>query len=93
MPAVRAAAFTTCHTAFGVMCSPQIAPVLLTARKTHLGCRSARYTPAKAANACSPASVPSNGFPVNPGAAMPAVNGCHKQDYTVLIVVGRPVTH
>jgi hypothetical protein len=24
---------------------------------------------------------------------MPAVNGCHKQDYTVLIVVGLPVTH
>jgi len=23
---------------------------------------------------------------------MPAVNGCHKQDYTVLIVVGLPVT-
>src|SRR5258705_9687565 len=60
---------------------------------THLGCRSARYTPAKAANACSPANAPTKGFPVNPGAAMPAVNGCHKQDYTVLIVVGLPVTH
>ena len=64
---------------------------------THLGCRSARYTPSKAnqtaANACSPANAPTKGFPVNPGAAMPAVNGCHKQDYTVLIVVGLPVTH
>ena len=60
---------------------------------THLGCRSARYTPAKTANACSPANVSMKGFPVNPGAAMPAVNGCHKQDYTVLIVVGLPVTH
>ena len=59
---------------------------------THLGCRSARYTPAKAANACSPANAPTKGFPVNPGAAMPAVNGCHKLDYTVLIVVGLPVT-
>ena len=33
------------------------------------------------------------GFPVNPGTAMPSVNGCRKQDYTVLIVVGLPVTH
>jgi len=24
---------------------------------------------------------------------MPAVNGCHKQDYSVLIVVGLPATH
>jgi hypothetical protein len=30
---------------------------------------------------------------VNPGAAMPVVNGCRKQDYAVLIVVGLPVTH
>ena len=56
----------------------------------------ARYTPSTAnktaANACSPANAPTKGFPVNPGAAMPAVNGCHKQDYTVLIVVGLPVT-
>ena len=41
----------------------------------------------------TPANAPTKGFPVNPGAAMPAVNGCHKQDYTVLIVVGLPVTH
>jgi len=60
---------------------------------THLGCRSARYTPAKAANACSPANAPTKGFPVNPGVAMPVVNGCHKQDYAVLIVVGLPATH
>src|SRR5229473_937082 len=60
---------------------------------THLGCRSARYTPAKAANTCSPANAPTKGFPVNPGVAMPVVNGCHKQDYAVLIVVGLPVTH
>jgi hypothetical protein len=59
---------------------------------THLGCRSARYTPApaKAADACSPSNAPTKGFPVNPGAAMPPVNGCHKQDYSVLIVVGLP---
>ncbi len=60
---------------------------------THLACRSARYTPAKGNNSCSPASAPANGFPVNPGAAMPAVNGCHKQDYAVLIVIGLPATH
>jgi hypothetical protein len=60
---------------------------------THLGCRSARYTPATANNLCSPANVRTTGFPVNPGAAMPVVNGCRKQDYTVLIVVGLPATH
>ena len=64
---------------------------------THLGCRSARYTPSAdnktAANACSPENAPTKGFPVRPGGAMPAVNGCHKQDYTVLIVVGLPVSH
>lgn len=57
---------------------------------THLGCRSARYTPATINNLCSPANVRTTGFPVNPGAAMPVVNGCTKQDYTVLIVVGLP---
>ena len=60
---------------------------------THLACRSARNTPAKANNSCSPANVRTTGFPVNPGAAMPAVNGCLKQDYAVLIVVGLPATH
>jgi hypothetical protein len=60
---------------------------------THLGCRSARYTPATANNSCSPANVRTKGFPVNPGAAMPVVKGCRKQDYTVLIVVGLPATH
>jgi len=60
---------------------------------THLGCRSARYTPEKAANACSPANAPTKGIPVNPGAAMPAVNGCQKQDYAVLIVIGLGAIH
>ena len=57
---------------------------------THHGCRSERYTPATADNSCSPAKVPATGFPVTPGAAMPAVNGCRKQDYAVLIVLGLP---
>ena len=59
---------------------------------THLGCRSARYTPEKTATACSPENARKTGYPVTPGAAMPVVNGCHKQDYAVLIVVGLPVT-
>ena len=32
------------------------------------------------------------GFSCESG-AMPSVNGCRKQDYTVLIVVGLPATH
>jgi hypothetical protein len=60
---------------------------------THLGCRSARYTPATGNNSCSPENVRTTGFPVNPGEAMPAVNGCRKQDYAVLIVIGLPATH
>jgi len=60
---------------------------------THLGCHSARYTPAAAANnSCSPSNVRTTAFPVNPGAPMPVVNGCRKQDYAVLIVVGLPAT-
>jgi hypothetical protein len=30
-------------------------------------------------------------FPVAPGGPMPAVEGCHKQDYEVLIVIGMAV--
>jgi hypothetical protein len=59
---------------------------------THLGCRSARYTPATGGNSCSPVNAPTMGFPVNPGAAMPVVKGCRKQDYAVLIVVGLPAS-
>ena len=55
---------------------------------THLKCRSARYTPGTTKNACTPANVPKASFPVTPGAAMPPVEGCHKQDYAVLIVIG-----
>ena len=60
---------------------------------THLGCRAGRYTPAAADKACSPANVRATGFPVTPGVAMPTVNGCRKQDYAVLIVVGLPAAH
>jgi hypothetical protein len=58
---------------------------------THLACRSARYTPPAAGdNSCSPANARQSSFPVTPGAAMPAVAGCSKQDYAVLIVIGVP---
>ena len=57
---------------------------------THLGCRSAVYTPADGAGSCSPENAPRNAFRVAPGAPMPPVPGCHKQDYQVLIVVGMP---
>ena len=55
---------------------------------THLACRSARYTPATSKTACSPAEARTAAFPVPPGASMPPVEGCHKQDYAVLIVIG-----
>ena len=55
---------------------------------THLDCRSARYTQAASASSCSPANAQVASFPVSPGAAMPPVGNCHKQDYSVLIVTG-----
>mmetsp|Transcript_5263 Transcript_5263/g.15974 ORF Transcript_5263/g.15974 Transcript_5263/m.15974 type:complete len:256 (-) Transcript_5263:16-783(-) len=59
---------------------------------THLPCRSARYQPATGAAPCTPASADRRDFPVTPGAAMPAVGGCAKQDYAVLFVVGVEAT-
>jgi hypothetical protein len=55
---------------------------------THLRCRSARYTPAAADKMCSPAAVKESSFPVEPGAAMPPVENCSKQDYAVLFIIG-----
>ncbi len=55
---------------------------------THLACRSARYTPTTSDNSCSPAKAQQSAFRVAPGAAMPPVDGCNKQDYAVLFVVG-----
>lgn len=54
---------------------------------THLRCRSARYTPAAGTGSCSPAKAQIREFPVTPGAEMPAVEGCDKQDYAVLFIV------
>ena len=55
---------------------------------THLACRSARYTPATVGTSCSPANAKQTAFPVTPGGTMPPVEGCTKQDYAVLIVIG-----
>jgi len=55
---------------------------------THLECRSARYRQAADGGSCSPANARKAAFPVAPGRAMPAVEGCRKQDYSVLIVIG-----
>ena len=54
---------------------------------THLPCRSARYTPATSDNSCSPSRAPKSAFRVTPGAPMPPVEGCNKQDYAVLFVI------
>lgn len=53
---------------------------------THLACRSAVYTPI-GNNSCTPEQAKQSDFPVRPGAEMPSVKGCDKQDYAVLIVV------
>jgi len=58
---------------------------------THLRCRSARYTPAAGGGSCTPTRTPIQEFPVAPGAEMPPIAGCDKQDYAVLIVIGLPV--
>ncbi len=55
---------------------------------THLPCHAARYTPAKGNNSCSPDMAQKSVFPVAPGVPMPAINGCNKQEYSVLFVIG-----
>ena len=55
---------------------------------THLPCRSARYTPATKGNSCSPSKAKVSDFRVPAGASMPVVEGCSKQDYAVLFVIG-----
>jgi hypothetical protein len=57
---------------------------------THLRCRAAVYT-AKAGKSCTPDKTPTDVFPMDPGRQMPLVDGCEKQDYQVLIVIGRMV--
>jgi len=56
---------------------------------THMPCRSARYTPLTPESVCSPANADKSKFVVPPGSIMPDVPGCHRLDYSVLIVIGR----
>lgn len=58
---------------------------------THLRCRAALYTPREEGEMCTPDRTPTEVFPMSPGLSMPTVAGCSKQDYQVLIVVGRVV--
>lgn len=59
---------------------------------THLPCRSAKYTPDTSSPTIgSPLTANPSNFPVAPGAPMPPVQGCNKQDYAVLFVVGKVV--
>ncbi|WP_159082467.1 hypothetical protein [Paragemmobacter aquarius] len=58
---------------------------------THFGCRAALYTENVSGQSCSPAKAPMSVFPMTPGMVMPAVEGCSKQDYQVLIVIGMMV--
>ena len=58
---------------------------------THLGCRSAVYTPSSTEKMCTPENASRDAFRVAAGEPMPPVAGCHKQDYAVLIVVGLPI--
>ena len=55
---------------------------------THLRCRSARYRPEAEGQSCSPTAARRDDFPVQPGAAMPPVPGCSKQDYAVIFIIG-----
>jgi len=58
---------------------------------THLPCRSALYTPPKGGGSCTPDAANRKDFPVTPGAAMPDVTGCARQDYAVLFVLAEEV--
>lgn len=58
---------------------------------THLRCRAARYTPSSG-QTCTPDAAPRNVFPMPPDREMPEVEGCLKQDYAVLFVIGVEVT-
>jgi hypothetical protein len=58
---------------------------------THLPCRSARYTPDDGTG--SPLTANPSDFPVKPGAPMPSVQGCKKQDYAVLFVIGKDMSY
>jgi hypothetical protein len=54
---------------------------------THLRCRSAVYT-AETGKVCTPSNVNGDLFRVAPGAPMPDVPGCNRQDHAVLFIIG-----
>lgn len=54
---------------------------------THIPCRAARFRPA-AGQVCSPGAVPQDVFPLAPDDPMPGADGCRKQNYHVLFVIG-----
>ncbi len=54
---------------------------------THLRCRAALYT-SKGGASCTPDNTPINRFPMPPAEPMPAIDGCSKQEFQVLIVIG-----
>ena len=58
---------------------------------THFGCRAALYTEKGDGASCTPDQAPMSVFPMSPGREMPAVDGCSKRDYQVLIVIGMMV--
>ncbi len=60
---------------------------------THLRCRAALYRAKGDGPSCSPDKTPTDVFPMSPGVSMPAIEGCSKQDYQVLIVVGMMVAN
>ena len=55
---------------------------------THLRCRAALYTAQGDGQSCTPDNTPTHVFPMSPGVVMPAIEGCSKLDYQVLIVFG-----
>jgi hypothetical protein len=57
---------------------------------THLRCRAAVYT-ALEGQSCTPDKTPTGVFPMSLDREMPAIEGCSKKDYQVLIVVGMMV--
>ena len=56
-------------------------------------CCSARYTPKGASVTCSPADADRGVFPLKIGQASPAVDGCNRKQYAVLIVFGLPMAN
>jgi hypothetical protein len=58
---------------------------------THLRCRAALYSAKSDGQSCSPDKTPTSSFPISPGVEMPAIEGCNKRDFQVLIVIGMMV--